>query len=169
MMDEDYMVVGSHVDKSTLEKIRKGDYIDFGKLLPKNRILAVEDSHLELVIKGGHTYYVPVSESTDINCYSKWEQAFRVFSNIYMKFYPYRSSELIEYNHVIHTVSLTYPWENVYMYDKYFRIHMSKHPDRNWSIILQQAWALRLRERPQTLSSGGINNSGHGAQNNSKS
>ena len=35
------------------------------------------------------------------------------------------------------------------MYDKDFRIHMSKHPERNWSIKLQQAWALRLREKHQ--------------------
>ena len=33
------------------------------------------------------------------------------------------------------------------MYDKDFRIHMAKFPTRSWSIILQQAWNLRLREK----------------------
>ena len=43
------------------------------------------------------------------------------------------------------------------MYDKDFRIHRSKHPLRNWSIILQQAWALRLRDKPAHL----VSNAAH--------
>ena len=138
--------MGNHIDEQTLNKIKRGEYVDFGRLIPKDRILAAEENCLELVVKGGHTYYVPVIDTTEINSFSKWEQAFRVYANIYTKAYPNRSSELIEYNHIIHTVSLSYPWENVYLYDKDFRLHMSKHPERNWSIILQQAWSLRLRE-----------------------
>ena len=42
---------------------------------------------------------------------------------------------------------------------------MSKHPERNWSIILQQAWSLHLREKPVNLgqaknSLGGKSNGG---------
>ena len=150
-IDEDYMVVGSHLDDTTLQKIKRCEYIDFGKLIPRDRILATEDSRMEIVMRGGHTYCVPVEETTEITNFSKWEQAFRVFSNVYTKYYLHRSSELIEYNHIIHTISLTFPWENVYLYDKDFRIHMSKHPEQNWSIILQQAWSLRLREKTNNL------------------
>ena len=64
-----------------------------------------------------------------------------------MKAHPYHASELVQYNHVIHLASQTYVWENVYLYDKDFRIHMSKHPSRSWSIVLQQAWTVRLRDR----------------------
>ena len=163
MMDEDYITVGSHLDEVTLNKIKNSEYVDFGKLIPKDRILATEENRLELVMKGGHTYYVPVAETTEISNFNCWEQAFRVYSNIYTKFFPHRSSELIEYNHIIHTISLSYPWENVYLYDKDFRIHISKHPERNWSIILQQAWSLRLRDRPGYV----MNNQG-GSLNNSK-
>ena len=38
-------------------------------------------------------------------------------------------------------------WENVYAYDRDFRLHLSVHPDRNWGIILQQAWMMRMVER----------------------
>ena len=151
MMDKDYITVGSHVDEATILKIKNSEYVDFGKLIPKDRVLAVDENKLELVIKGGQTFYVPVSNSTEINNFGRWEQAFRVFANIYTKFHPHRSSELIEYNHIIHTVSLSYPWDSVYLYDKDFRIHISKHPERNWSIILQQAWSLRLRDKPHQL------------------
>ena len=103
-----------------------------------------------MIIKGGKTFYVPVSETTSINSFQKWEQAFRVYSNIYSKFNPSRAPELIEYNYIIHTVSLSYTWENVYLYDKDFRMHLARNPEHSWTIILQQAWALRLKDRVGT-------------------
>ena len=166
--DEDYITVGSHVDEFTIGKIRRSEYIDFGKLIPRDQILVAEDSRLELVVKGGQTYYVPVNKTTEITNFNKWEQAFRVFANIYTKYYPHQSSELIEYNHVIHTISMVYPWDNIYLYDKDFRLHIGKHPDHNWSIILQQAWLLRLREKTQSvMSSNGNVNHGSGLGNHS--
>ena len=88
-----------------------------------------------------------MSESVTINSFSKWEQAFRIFSDIYTRQHPQKSTELIQYNHVIHSISLTYIWDNVYAYDKEFRIHLSKHPDRRWGVILQQAWSMKLWDR----------------------
>ena len=98
-------------------------------------------------MRGGRTYWVPVGETTNVTSFSRWEQAFRVFSDIYNRHQPDRSTELIQYNHIIHTASLTYVWENVYTYDKDFRLHMSRHPDCSWGIILQQAWAMRLKDK----------------------
>ena len=118
-----------------------------------------------MVIRDGRTYYVPVTETTSISSFAKWEQAFCVFSNIYTKANPHRSSELIEYNHVIHTVSLTYIWENVYLYDKDFRMHIARNPERSWSIILQQAWALRLKDRLHSTNGGqGHSGGNHGGK-----
>ena len=64
-----------------------------------------------------------------------------------MKAYPHRASELVQYCHLIHTASQSFTWKNVYMYDKDFRLNMAKHTNRSWSIILQQAWAVRLKEK----------------------
>ena len=102
-----------------------------------------------------------------INSYSKWEQAFRVYSNIYMKFHPERGSELIQYSHIIHTAVLTYSWDNVYLYDKEFRLHMARFPERSWAIILHQAWTMRLKDC-NSYSSGknsSNNNAYHGHDN----
>ena len=137
VIDEGYVVVASHMDENTVLKVQRGEYIDFGKLILKDRILVEEDQQLEMIIKGGKAFYILVSETTTISSFSRWEQAFRVYSNIYSKAQPHRSSELIEYNHIIHMISLTYIWDNVYLYDKDFRIHMSKNPTRSWGIILQ--------------------------------
>ena len=115
LLDEDYMIVGNYIDDQLKAKNGNGDYVDFSKLMPKDRVGLEEDHRMEMINKGGMSYWVPVSdqESTVISNYSKWEQAFRVFSNIYTDYHPSRAGELIQYNHIIHTASQTFVWENV--------------------------------------------------------
>ena len=59
MVDESYQLVASHVDELTQEKIIKGDYVDFGCLVPRDRILIADDNRFEMVVKEGKTYWVP--------------------------------------------------------------------------------------------------------------
>ena len=159
MVDETYMVVASHLDEAAVKKIVQGEFVDFGRLLPRDRVLLEQDERVEMVNRGGKPYFVPVKEGTasTISSFSKWEQAFRVFSDIYTRYHPQRSFELIQYNHTIHTASMSYIWDNVYLYDIDFRLHMGRHPKRSWGIILHQAWAMRLKEK---LSSGGSSGGG---------
>ena len=147
MVDEAYSVVAAHVDEVTYGKIIKGQYVDFSKLIAKDKIAEEEEELLQLVRKNGKTFYTPVKDGTTITNFGRWEQAFRVFSNIYMQEYPHHSSQLIQYNHIIHDISQTYLWSNVYAYDRDFHIHMAKNPQRSWAIILQQSWSMRLKEK----------------------
>ena len=145
-----YITVAAHVDNNLRRKILNFKYVDFVKLLPRDQINAEEDNRLTFVNKGGVPYLVPVGasrESSGISSYAKWDQVFRVFCDIVMSKFPTKSTELIQYNHVIHTTSQTYVWENVYNYDKDFRIHIARNPFRTWSVILQQAWCMRLRDK----------------------
>ena len=50
---------------------------------------------MEIVNHNGKTYFVPAvnSDPTGISNFSRWEQAFRVFSNIYTRRYPSRAAE----------------------------------------------------------------------------
>ena len=149
-IDKRYLVIGAHVDPMIQQKIINNEFVDFSKLLPNNRFNGnEEENRLELVTRNGSTYFVPASDrdSTSITSFAKWEQAFRVFSNIYSRAYPGKAMELIQYNHVIHVVASTYIWENVYRYDKEFRRHISNFPHHSWSVILQQAWAMYLKDR----------------------
>ena len=148
-VDEDYLVVGNYVDDTTRERIENGEYVDFSRLLPRDRLQVQEDNRMEIVNRDGRTFFVPANsgDSGNISNFSRWEQAFRVFSNIYTRRFPSRSAELIQYNHIIHTAALTFTWENVYLYDRDFRLHLSRYPQRSWAIILQQAWTMRLKDR----------------------
>ena len=151
--DEDYQVVASHVEDSIRQKIINNEYVDFSRLVPRDRLAQVEDHRMVMMHKEGETFFMPAAEkevSGIISNYYKWEQAFRVFSNIYLNKYPHKAAELIQYNDVIHTTASSYAWENVYRYDREFRLHISRHPDRSWGVVLQQAWNLYIKDRAVT-------------------
>ena len=157
LVDEDYLVVGTHVDEATKRKIITGDYVDFSKLIPRNKVSAEDNHRMEIVNYSGQTFWIPASDrnAVVISNFIRWEQAFHVFSNIYTQQYPGHSSELIQYNHIIHTASLTYQWENVYQYDKEFRLHLIRHPECSWGVILQQAWSMYLKDKISANNQGG--------------
>ena len=143
------MVMGSHIEDSLCKKILNNEYVDFSRLLPHDRVNLEEDQRMELVNRNGMSYWTPVSEceAETITSFSKWEMVFWVFANIYTSKFSSKASELLQYSHVIHTASQTYVWDNVYLYDKEFRMHLSKHPQRSWSVILQHAWNLCLKDK----------------------
>ena len=147
LVDEEYLVLAGHIDANTRLKIETGEYVDLSKLLPRDKVIVEEDQRMQMIVKNGMTYWVPHHDGPSINSFSRWEQAFRVFSDIYVRAHPNRVAELIQYSHIINSISAQYHWDNVYNYDKDFRLHMARYPDRSWSLILHQAWAMRLRER----------------------
>ena len=164
-LDKDYLMIGNHVEEGIKRKILNGEYVDFAKLMPRDKITFEEDQRMEMVNKGGMSYWVPLAEreTTTINSFHRWEQAFRVFTNIYVNAFPRKSAELVQYNHIIHTAAQTFTWENVYRYDREFHLHMSKHHlVRSWSVILQQAWAMCLKDRVTSSSPHGGNHGGNG-------
>ena len=101
-----------------------------------------------MVNKGGMSYWVPMSDKQNsISNYNKWDQAFRVYLDIYTSKYPECTSELIQYGHMIQTATFSYAWENVALYDREFRRHMERYPDHICGVILQQAWTMFLKDR----------------------
>ena len=99
-------MVDSHVDASTCAKIVNFEFVDLARLLPQNKYVFEEEHQcLEIINKNGMSFLSPVSEreAAAINLYSKWEQAFRVYSNILTNDHPAKATELIQYMHVIHT------------------------------------------------------------------
>ena len=152
--DENYQVIGGNIEQSIRQKIINHEYIDFARLLPQDRVFHEDNHRMEIVNKGGLLYFVPVADrdTTSIHNFNKWEQAFCVFSNIYTHEYPHRATELIQYNQVIFSAAQNFVWENVYHYDREFRVHLSNFPYRSWSVILQQAWTMCLKDRIKGMS-----------------
>ena len=62
-MDEEYLVIDGHADSALQQKIIDFEYIDFARLIPKDRIARIEEYQcFELVVKGNSTFFAPVSE-----------------------------------------------------------------------------------------------------------
>ena len=159
IVDEEYTVIGNQIDEQMKRKILAGEYVNFSKLLVKDRVLSQQDVRMEMVNRNGMSFWVPIndrdSNQNSITSFGKWQQAFRVYTTIYVEGHPHKAKELMQYSHVIYSASLNFVWENVYAYDIDFRLHLSKYPRRNWGIILNQAWTLRMKDRVKTPSQGG--------------
>ena len=76
LVDEQFMMVVAHIDDLTKAKIQKDQYVKFSKLLAKDQIDGEDEQRM----------WIPVSERdiTVINSFNRWEQAFCVFSHIYL-------------------------------------------------------------------------------------
>ena len=150
-IDEDYQMIDAHVDDSFKKKIANFEYVDFSKLIVHHRTIREDESQqrLEIITRNGMTFFEPAADkdALQVSSYSRWEQAFRVYSNILTAKYPNKATELLQYNHTIHTAAMAYVWDNVYAYDREFRQHIAKHPHRPWNVILQQAWTMILKDR----------------------
>ena len=135
-IDQDYQMIDSHIDESIKCKIHNLEYVDFSKLISKSKTTKDDEGgqRLEIVNHNGMSYLSPVTDrdTVAITSYFKWEQAFRVFSNILTSKYPLKATQLLQYNHTIHSASMAYIWDNVYAYDKEFQHHIARHPTRPW-------------------------------------
>ena len=117
VVDEGYSAIGRHLDENMKRWIQEGEYIDFSRLIPKDRVLSLSDNRIELFNNNGRPELRSVVESEHIGSFSKWEQAFRTYCSIYTDKFPERAKQLLQYNHIIYSASLTYLWTNVYAYD----------------------------------------------------
>ena len=87
-----------------------------------------------------------VDKANTITGFARWNQAFRVYLDIYTSKYPECTSQLIQYEHVIQIAAYSYAWENIYLYDREFRGHIERFPNWSWAVILQQAWTMFLKD-----------------------
>ena len=121
--DEQFFRMLAHIDKTLQDRIKKGDVdIDLSKLLVKKK-MSSESDKLEIRNKDGRSFFVPSSEKDQpiINCFKRWEQAFRILSGIYTQMHPDRANQLYHYVDTISTAADSFVWENVYNYDQTFR------------------------------------------------
>ena len=131
LFNEDFMVLAANLDESLTKKIEAGEYVNFAKLIQKDKLLIEDETRLELVNRGGVSYWVPLvdRDNVEINNIGKWDQAFRVFSKIYTRANPARGAELVEYSYIIHSAA------NIFLGRTF--IHMTNFLEPIWPSILK--------------------------------
>ena len=79
VVDEEYAILGANIEESLHRKIVSNEYVDFARLIPRDRIATADsEKRLEIVYKDGKTFFQPISErdTTVINGIYRWDQAF---------------------------------------------------------------------------------------------
>ena len=149
--DDDFFHISCHIDQSLRSKIKQGGFVDLEKLLLKDRVSSrgslIEGDRLsiDLVSKEGHTYLAPAQcHNVKINGIRRWEQAFHIYTAIYMQANLNRASEIWQYIYTINLATSSYNWENVAFYDFTFRQLMAEKPWRSWAKTYTQGWNLAL-------------------------
>ena len=143
--DDQFFHLTCHIDSATRERIKRGEFIDLERLLPKTRNQMVnEEQKMQFVNKNGATYWVPADKENHITNVRRWEQAFCIYREIYCAANPSRSGEIWQYIYVINSAAAAYAWENVTYYDFTFRQLMAQKPHRSWSKLYNQLWNLAM-------------------------
>ena len=61
LVDEDYLLVASHLDQTVCQKIEGHQYVDFAKLLKRDKSEDENSQKMTLINKGGYSYWVPMN------------------------------------------------------------------------------------------------------------
>lgn len=141
-IDQKHDRITARVNRELIARIGLGQYINLQRLLPKNRVDPNDDhDKFRMVTKDSYSYFVDDKEMSNkedglpVNSIARWDQAFRVYSAIYLKANPSKVAELADYTQSIHKYAATYPWQRVYNYDILFRQLVEKDPSRPWDIV----------------------------------
>ena len=78
--DDDFFHVTCHIEQNLKEKIENGEFIELERLLSRDASYRLhEEKRVELVSKGGSTFFAPVQDrESQISGIKRWDQAFRV-------------------------------------------------------------------------------------------
>ena len=133
--DDEFIHLTCHVEQNVVDKVETKQFVELDPFLPKIDFYNFcEEQKLDMVQKGGETYWVPhVDRKQKVNNLHSWDQAFCVYMAIYTKKFPSEASEMAQYVHTIHHAASKYAWDNVAYYDYTFRKNMAKHPNRSWA------------------------------------
>lgn len=126
----------------TIEKILRGEFIDFDDLLPSHRCPTSPSPPLELQVSGGDdNSALPVSlvyrnaGRRRITNFTSWLQAFTLYAQVLVSHAPARALELLAYQGVIAEAANTYQTQAWLLYDQRFRAKAAAQPDLRWDQV----------------------------------
>lgn len=119
------------ISQRMIDKIKRGEYIDFNELPPARGLSKALPSHLE-----GQVVIVQADDLASsrkmIPNFETWAQCFSIYAAIRIASDPSRAGDLMAYNHSIASMAKKYPWPSWIMYDQAFREEAAYIPSRLW-------------------------------------
>ena len=100
-----------------------------------------EDKVLQFVqTQNGETVYKPKQYINKVDGLIKYLRVTCIYGACYLKKFPTRAPEFLQYLHSIIDADKQYKWPAVYTYDQIFRFHCQKNPAHSWA---QVNWEFR--------------------------
>ncbi|CAC5407839.1 unnamed protein product [Mytilus coruscus] len=145
------------VPQKIINQIWNLEYVDLAQLLYKNFVSNIDqpkkvlgfDEDGDILIE--RNKYSKVKSLSNIG---EWTEGFLNYMKILLQRFPDLANELITYMTIIRRASV--PFENVYKYDKQFRLRKARDHMRAWDVIDGQVWlqfiAVGIKHVQQTSS-----------------
>lgn len=151
--------ISSHVPTQLCKKIWAHEYINISLLLKGSVELQDLFSSGVVHLTGkGHLEARPVVNTKDkVPSIEKWTDAFLIFASIYLKRFPSKTQEILQYMNIIREAasrSATFTWRS---YDEQFRLRQESEVE-SWGKINSDLW-LRLMTSSTVTTASTIPNS----------
>ena len=85
--------------------------------------------------QNGETAYKPKQEINKVDGLIKYLRVMCIYGVCYLKKFPTRAPEFLQYLHSIIDADRQYRWLAVYTYDQKFRFHRQKNPAHSWAQV----------------------------------
>ena len=140
------------VPASYVKEMESGEFFELSKLLPKNLSTFDDGEPLTLTMENS---IVNVSKkaksSTSITDIEQWTTAFSTYMSIFIRKYPLRSQELLQYMSIIRYAAQFHKGIGWCFYDFKFRQRASLDKSLISSEINQQLWLMIFTVAPSVL------------------
>ena len=139
------------ISADILQKIKRGEFVNFDKLLPHAVAPSSSDDFaIRLDQSGGEPAslsLVPRSQSSKAKVFDflSWLQAWNNFVRAFVYYHPHTMSQLLYYQAMVCDYFNQYTFNDVYAYYRNFRQRMAALPDLRWGRHDQELVAKFLR------------------------
>ena len=119
------------VPQKVIDKIKRGEYIDFNELPPARGLSKSLPLHLEGQLVIVQADDLAVSRKLIPN-FETWSQCFAIYAAARIASDPSKASDLMTYSHSMASMAKKFPWPSWILYDQAFREEAAYLPARLW-------------------------------------
>ena len=119
------------VPQKVIDKIKRGEYIDFNELPPARGLSKSLPPHLEGQLVIVQADDLAVSRKLIPN-FETWSQCFAIYAAVRIASDPSKAGDLMAYSHSVASMAKKFPWPSWILYDQAFREEAAYLPARLW-------------------------------------
>ena len=130
-----FVTIDQHLSEHLIKLICDDKFVDLTKLSMQSPV-DQKDKVLQFVqTQNGEMAYKPKQEIHKVDGLIKYLRVTCIYGACYLKKFPTRAPEFLQYLHSIIDADKQYKWLAVYTYDQKFWFHRQKNPAHSWAKV----------------------------------